>query len=124
MALCVAAPLLAVVVVAYPTTILERRGPLGGLAVAGKRVLRGGLRRGGFLAVAWLIVSLAPSVAADAVTTQIGEVTGQHVTGVFEPLVDSLCSLFATTAGVVAAIDYRNRREGTDLQAALERAPA
>ncbi len=122
--LLLVAPLLTVVVVAYPTTILERRGPLRGLVVAGKRVLSGDLRRGGLLGVAWLIGSVALPFAAEPVVRQIAALTGQPLTGVFQPLLDSLFGPFGTAVGFVTAVDYRNRREGTDLQAALEQAPA
>jgi hypothetical protein len=121
-ALVLVAPLYVVMLVAYPTTILERRGPFHGFAMACKRVLSGDLRRGMLLGVAFLIATAALPFAVDEALSQVVDFTGQQWTGLVEPPLGSLLGAFSTALGIVAALDFRLRREGTDLQAVLESA--
>ena len=116
-------PLYAIAAVAYPTTILERTSPVRGLVLAGTRVLSGGLRRSWLLGLALLVASAGPSIIAYAVIGQITRLPGLGWTGVFGPFASSVLEgSFGTALATVAAIDYRLRREGSDLQAVLEQA--
>jgi hypothetical protein len=116
-------PFFAVIIVAYPTTILGALGPFSGLAIAYKRVLGSGIRRSWLLGAALLVGSVGPTIAIELVSAQVANVPRFEWARFVDPLLSSLVEgAFGTALATVAAIDLRLRAEGTDLQSSLNQA--
>ena len=125
MVLAVLMPLFLVTTVAYANVVLECVGPWRGLTSAAARIGKEALPRTCLLGAALLIVSLAPVFVVDSALRPLVTATGMWWILLPEPyLVMMTGAAFAMVAGAVAAVDYRNRREGADLHAVLDAAPS
>jgi hypothetical protein len=117
-------PLFLVANVAYANVILEEVGPWRGVMSALSRVGTNGWRRTWLLGAALSVASLTPIVAMDTVLRGLATSTGMWWLVLVEPYVGAAVIVaFGTVAGAVAAVDYRNRRDGADLHAVLDTAP-
>jgi hypothetical protein len=122
---CVPALLLFVILtVAYANVILEGVNPWRGLVSAAARVRRDRLARALLLGAALLLVTAFPILSIDAALRPLSQVPGMWWVLLPEPYAANGTGVaFATVASAVAAVDYRNRSEGADLEADLD-APA
>ena len=122
--LAVSVPLCTVVLLAYPTTLLEGVGARRGLVLTFERVRSGPFARAWLLGAALLTVWLGPMILVSSSVDRAAMVTGWSWLRLAEPAISVLAGWpYSGAASVVAAIDLRLRREGADLQAALEQAP-
>jgi hypothetical protein len=121
------APLTLVFSIAFPITVLERRGASNGIAVAWSRVMRrGGLRRAWLLGGAMALVMFGVELVAPEAVQQIGPAAAPGWRDAIETLIVGTVTLaYGSALSTLAAIDYRVRAEGVDLEAALDaREPA
>lgn len=121
--LIVVLPFFTVFSIAYPTTILEGLSPWRALTTAAARALRRDLRRSWLLGAGLIVVSVGPFIVFDTALGQLASIPGLAWTPALGPLLEAVTGVaYGTALGVVAAIDYRNRREGADLHAVLDTA--
>jgi hypothetical protein len=117
----VSVPLSAVLMIAYPTTVLERVGAWRGLRLAFARVRSGAIARAWLLGAVLLAVWLGPTILVDSSLDRLGALPGLWWLQLLQPVASVLAGwCYSLAAAVVAATDFRLRREGTDLQTALE----
>lgn len=123
--LAVSVPLGTVVLLAYPTTVLEGVGAWRGLVLTFERVRSGTFARAWLLGAALLTVWLGPMILVSSGIDRAAMLTDWWWLRLAEPAMSVLAGWpYSGAASVVAAIDFRLRREGADLQAALEHVSA
>ncbi len=112
----------AILAIVYPMLILERTGPWGTLRNARRRAGRGGYVRTWLLGAAMVVAVETPAIAISIALDQVAKVLGGlwwlALPGMFVALM--ITTAVGSGLSTIAAIDYRLRAEGTDLQAALE----
>jgi hypothetical protein len=122
----VAVPLFFVLQVALANAVVEGSRGTAPIGAAFRRALAPGRRvRTLLLSFAAVTCYFAPTVGIAAAAEALSSLTGQRWITVAADPVEVLASVVFYSAVVgVAAVDYRMRSEGTDLEGALDAAPA
>lgn len=121
-ALALLVPFLAVLAISYPVTILERVAPWRAIAIAASRLLRTGMIRSWLLSAALVTVAWVAVFAVQVAVDQGARLLHLRWLAMLTPLVDRLTAgCYGSALAVVIALDYRHRREGSDLLEALQR---
>ncbi len=120
----VAAPVVLALSIAFPTTILERSRASEGIARAWSRVFhRGDLGRAWLLGAALGLVTNGIEYVLQAAVEHVAGATGAAWLSGVEACLVGVCTLaYGTALTTIAAIDYRVRTQGADLDAALDAA--
>ncbi|HEY0614918.1 MAG TPA: hypothetical protein VGC96_09775 [Candidatus Elarobacter sp.] len=115
--------LMVALIMAFPVAILEDAGPVRAFAIATRRARGGGWVRAVLLTGATMLVVILPFMAFEWTLGRLAAATGAWWLLTAEPaLIAVLGTGYGSALTTVVAIDYRNRREGADLAAALEAA--
>ena len=118
----VVAPVMLALSIAFPTTVLERVGASRGVSLAWSRVFRSGdTRRAWLLGAAVLVVAFGIDAVLDFAAEQAASALEAAWISRVASLVTAIGTLaYGTAVTTLAAIDYRVRTQGTDLEAALD----
>jgi hypothetical protein len=114
-------PVFTALAVYYPIVILEGIGPWTAIGRAFARFTQGGMRRTWLLGAALLVISVAPYAVLEPLANWLSALPGLWWVVAASPYVEiATGTAYAMAITTVAAIDYRTRSEGSDIEAALD----